>query len=128
MKRSFYFFIIASFTAGAIASWFVAGSYWSGRVKDSHKDAPEVAHNEMIMNGMTSALKNKKGVEFDNEFLHEMTMHHAGAIEMAKLAKENSSMEEIKTLSDAIIKTQGEEIKLMETWHEKVHKEAEGLH
>ncbi len=128
MKRQHYFFIIAAFAAGSILSWFVAGSYWSGRVKESHKEAPEMAHNEAVMNGMTSALQNKKGVEFDNEFLHEMIVHHAGAIEMAKLAKKNSEMEEIKTLSDAIIKTQGEEIKLMESWHDKIHDKATDLH
>ncbi len=125
MKRNYIFFIIAAFAAGAILTWFAAGSYWSGRVKASHA---EPTHNEMVMDGMTTALKNKKGKEFDNEFLHEMIMHHAGAIEMAKMAKENAEMTEIKTLSDAIIKTQGDEIKLMEGWHDKIHDERTDLH
>ena len=125
MKRNYIFFIIAAFAAGAIISWFAAGSYWSGRVKTI---SSEPTHNDMVMDGMTNALKNKKGAEFDNEFLHEMIMHHAGAIEMAKMAKENAEMAEIKTLSDAIIKTQGEEIKLMESWHDKIHDNKTDLH
>ena len=85
-------------------------------------------HNEEAMIDMTAALKDKSGKEFDNEFLHEMILHHAGAIEMAKMAKEKAASEDIKKMADEIIEAQSREVKTMKEWHDKVHEEVKGIH
>lgn len=54
---------------------------------------------------------------FDQLFLEAMISHHQGAIDMATMALQmGTEHEEIKTLCDAIIKTQQAEIEQMKTW------------
>lgn len=61
----------------------------------------------------------KSGVmtNMDKHFIEEMIPHHEGAIEMAELALKQSKRPEIKTLSENIIKSQKEEIRLMKSWY-----------
>jgi uncharacterized protein (DUF305 family) len=70
----------------------------------------------MSMDEMTQALKGKTGDEFDKAFIDEMIVHHQGAIDMANLALKNAKHQEIKDLSDAIIKAQTTEIEEMKSW------------
>lgn len=72
--------------------------------------------SNMSMEEMTESLKNKSGDEFDKAFLSSMIVHHQGAIEMAKEAKQNAKHEEIKKLADNIISTQTKEIEQMRMW------------
>ena len=53
----------------------------------------------------------------DQHFIEQMTPHHEGAIEMAKLAQERSKRPEILTLAKAIIQSQSKEITQMQTWY-----------
>jgi uncharacterized protein (DUF305 family) len=68
------------------------------------------------MNSMTSSLENKTGEDFDKEFLSQMIIHHEGAVDMAKMALENASHQEIKDLATAIIEAQEKEISQMKEW------------
>jgi uncharacterized protein (DUF305 family) len=55
-------------------------------------------------------------VPFEAVFLDSMIVHHQGALDMAKLAIEQSERQEIITLSEAILATQEAEIEKMQTW------------
>jgi hypothetical protein len=48
--------------------------------------------------------------------MDDMTVHHEGAVEMAKLSANNAKHEEIKNLSQAIISAQEKEIAEMKQW------------
>jgi uncharacterized protein (DUF305 family) len=61
-------------------------------------------------------LTNLSGADLDKVFLEDMVMHHMGAVMMAQQAKSFSMREEIKNLSDEIIKAQNTEIALMQEW------------
>lgn len=74
-------------------------------------------HDEsMSMEGMSEALKDKVGDEFDKTFIDLMIEHHQGAIDMANLAKVNAKHQEIKDLADDIISAQTKEIDMMRDW------------
>lgn len=69
------------------------------------------------MNAETNAkLMNLKGDDFDEAFLHEMIMHHQGAIDMARLIETNAKHDEIKQLGKDIITAQTKEIQMMKAW------------
>ncbi|MBI2621200.1 MAG: DUF305 domain-containing protein [Candidatus Levybacteria bacterium] len=75
-----------------------------------------MGEDEMSMSGMVNALEGKTGDDFDKAFIEQMIPHHRGAIEMAKLAQQNASHDEIKNLADDIIKAQTSEINMMTEW------------
>lgn len=54
--------------------------------------------------------------EADTEFAQMMIVHHQGAIEMAELAVEQASTEEVRALGERIAAAQGPEIDLMSGW------------
>ncbi|BAY39462.1 hypothetical protein NIES2111_38380 [Nostoc sp. NIES-2111] len=58
----------------------------------------------------------KADAEFDLRFINAMIPHHEGAVVMAQDALQKSQRQEIKTLAQAIIKAQEEEIKEMKQW------------
>lgn len=57
----------------------------------------------------TLALRNAEGAEFDKAFCEVMASHHAGAIEMARQAREKAPHQEVKELAQKIEKMQSEE-------------------
>ena len=65
----------------------------------------------------------------DTEFAQMMIIHHQGAIEMAELAVEQATTEEVRALGQRIAAAQGPEIDLMsgwlDTWGEEQPDEAE---
>jgi uncharacterized protein (DUF305 family) len=65
---------------------------------------------------MTTSLEGKTGDDFDQAFLSGMIVHHQGAIDMARLAKQNAKHDEIKTLADEVIAAQTTEIADMKSW------------
>ncbi len=71
---------------------------------------------DYMMGNMTSALEDKTGAAFDKEFLVQMTVHHQGAVDMAKMALEKSERPELKTFAQSIINSQSVEITQMKTW------------
>lgn len=91
--------------------------------RDSWFGGKEPAVN-MQLAGMADSMKGmdlKKlgtltGEDYDQEFIRQMIPHHAGAVEMSKEAISRSSRPEVKTLAEAIIKAQDQEIKQMKSW------------
>lgn len=71
---------------------------------------------DQMMGDMTMALKDKTGEAFDKEFLIQMTVHHEGAVEMAKMGLERSQNPEIREFCQKIIDAQSAEIEQMEDW------------
>lgn len=71
------------------------------------------------MNDMMKSLENKTGDEFDKSFMESMTVHHQGAIEMAKKAKEMSKRPEILKMASDIISAQTGEIEMMKGWQKE---------
>ncbi len=71
---------------------------------------------ETMMHDMNRALEGKTGAEFDSVFLREMIVHHEGAVEMAKAARERAADPRIKALAEAIITAQEKEIADMKAW------------
>ncbi len=60
---------------------------------------------------------NRMMSNIDKHFIEEMIPHHEGAIDMAKLALNQASKPEIKTLANNIIKSQTKEIEQMRGWY-----------
>ncbi|HRH32604.1 MAG TPA: DUF305 domain-containing protein [bacterium] len=74
------------------------------------------SREEIMGDPMMAALEGKTGAEFDREFLIQMTLHHEGGVEMAKLALEKSSDTEVRKLAQNIIDSQTKEIEQMKSW------------
>lgn len=55
---------------------------------------------------------------YDLRFIDAMTIHHGGAIEMAKEAQQKSQRPEIKKLAQNIITAQNREIKQLKQWRQ----------
>lgn len=72
----------------------------------------------MSMDQMVQMLVGKSGADFDRAFITGMIEHHQGAIEMARLAEQNATHEEIRTMSGQIVTAQEAEIKQMRTWQQ----------
>src|SRR5215208_7403243 len=65
------------------------------------------------------------GNETDAAFITDMTAHHQGAIEMARVARKRAEHPEVRDLADDIIAAQEGEISAMKTIREKMHGAAE---
>lgn len=72
--------------------------------------------NDNSMDGMVSSLQGKSGDDFDEAFINGMIEHHQGAIDMAKLAKDNAEHKEIKQMAGDIISAQSKEIDMLQGW------------
>lgn len=70
----------------------------------------------MSMDDMTAMLEGKTGDAFDQAFLEEMIVHHQGAIDMAKMVLTSAKHDELRTMANAIISTQQQEIDQMNAW------------
>ncbi len=53
----------------------------------------------------------------DKHFIEEMIPHHQGAIDMALLARDRATEQEVKELAENIIKSQTQEIEQMKSWY-----------
>lgn len=80
-------------------------------------DRPAATGNgEISMSEMTDSLRDKTGDEYDKTFIAHMIDHHESAVEMAELSAKNAKHDEIKQLSNDIIKNQAAEIGQMKRW------------
>ena len=61
---------------------------------------------------------------YDLRFLDGMTVHHQGAVMMAKEAQQKSKRPEIKQLADNIIQAQNKEINQMTQWRQAWYPQA----
>lgn len=62
--------------------------------------------------------------EYDLRFIDAMILHHEGAIEMAQIAKRNSTRSEIQNLSTEIIDAQTKEISDLKQWRKNWYPQA----
>lgn len=99
---------LASFFAGGLLVSIAATTF----------DKPEVnSLNGMAsMTQMVVSLRDKKGDNYDKAFIQEMIGHHESAVDMAELSAKNAKHNEIKQLSQEIIKAQTIEITQMKQW------------
>lgn len=61
-------------------------------------------------------LRGLSGAAFEIAFMQEMIIHHQMAVDMARLAQERATREELKTMAESIIAEQGNEIAQMTAW------------
>lgn len=76
----------------------------------------DAAAGGMTMTEMSEDLTDRSGDDFDAAFITAMIDHHQGAIDMAELAESRAEHDEIKQLSQAIIRAQEGEIAQMHDW------------
>ncbi len=72
--------------------------------------------SSMSMAHMTASLTGATGDDFDRKFLSEMTAHHQGALDMAKLAATQAKHQEVKDLANGIISSQTSQISQTKQW------------
>ncbi len=108
---------------GLLAGALLAGTVASYAVNNSHQGMMKMmgmnmmtGHTGMSMDDMVSSLQGKTGDDFDKAFITSMIEHHEGAIDMARLAKDNAKHDEIKKMAGDIMSAQSKEIDLMQTW------------
>lgn len=78
---------------------------------------------QMPINGMKmdmNALKN--AVDFDKEFLRQMSAHHQTATQMSQMVLGTTKSPEIRTLAESIVKAQTAEIGQMRKWYQTWYK------
>jgi uncharacterized protein (DUF305 family) len=68
------------------------------------------------MPGMDHGAMAPGAVPYDAQFIDSMIIHHEGAITMAKQALEEAERPEIKTLAEAIVTAQEQEITQLRSW------------
>lgn len=68
------------------------------------------------MPGMDHSVMASSDVPYDAQFIDSMIVHHEGAITMAKQALEEAERSELKTLAEAIITAQEQEITQLRSW------------
>ena len=94
--------------------------WYAGKPAAMNMEMPGMSDSMKMMTGdEMKKFEAATGKEFDVLFLDMMTPHHAGAVEMAKDALAKAEHQEIKTLSNNIIKAQEAEIKQMADWKTK---------
>lgn len=81
-------------------------------------------HGDSEMPGMMSEadmrrLMEATGPEFDLAFVEMMSVHHQGAIDMARTELKDGSLPEVTRLAQQIIDTQQDEIEQLQRWKAK---------
>lgn len=127
MKKEFLYaitgMIVGIVIATATASWAVNADQRNmmqmmgmntARVQDS-----DAGHMGMSMNQMSAELENRRGDDFDKNFIAMMIAHHQGALDMARLAETRAKHDEVKKMSEEIISAQTKEIGTMQAWQLK---------
>ena len=65
---------------------------------------------------MVTALHHLRGADFEQTFLQQMIQHHRSAIDMAKLATNQSDRQEVKQFAAKMTQMQQEEVEKMTGW------------
>lgn len=89
----------------------------TGWLQSWYSMAPQKGMMSMSDMGMDMGkLESLQGDSFDQEFLKQMRMHHASAVEMANLVPSRAVHQELKDLAQNIIKSQTQEMDEMAAW------------
>lgn len=86
-------------------------------------DATPQAATDMPTAGSPAASM-RSDMEFDLMFIDMMIAHHQGAIAMAEVALERAEHEEIRTLAQDTIASQGAEIEQLQAWRDAWYADA----
>lgn len=78
---------------------------------------------KMQMMGMMDPQELADEQPFDRAFIDAMIPHHRSAIEMARVAREQTENPRIRELAEGIIREQKREIELMQSWREEWYPE-----
>lgn len=84
----------------------------------------EMPPEEMEMMGMTDAAELENQQPFDRAFIDVMIPHHESAIEMARVANEDSDNPRVRDLAARITEAQESEIEQMTAWREEWYPES----
>ncbi len=91
--------------------------WYAGKPSAMNMEMPGMGDGmKMMMGDGMKKFEAASGKEFDLMFLDMMTPHHQGAVTMGREALTKAEHQEIKTLSNNIIKAQEAEIKQMQMW------------
>jgi uncharacterized protein (DUF305 family) len=83
----------------------------------------QMDQGEMQMMGMTDPQELAGQEPFDGAFIDAMIPHHRSAIEMARVAREQTENPRIRRLAEDIIREQQREIEQMRRWREEWYPE-----
>lgn len=67
---------------------------------------------------LTGSMEPSSAADLDQAFIDMMVPHHQAAIEMARIAKERATRDELRTLVDEIIGAQDAEISQLREWRQ----------
>jgi uncharacterized protein (DUF305 family) len=100
--------LVGALAAGGTALLTACGSMGMDHSGMDHSSATP-------MGGMDHSSATPSG-DYDRSFIDLMVPHHQAAVEMAKVAQAHATHAELKTLADAIINAQDNEIAQMRGW------------
>ena len=110
--------VITGFVAGQAVNNNNSGMMRMMGINTSKSDNNAAKHNSMTMEDMHKQLEGLSGDAFDKAFIEMMIAHHEGAVDMAELIPSRAKHSEIKTLGQAIITAQNQEIADMKKWQQ----------
>jgi len=111
---------IATFSFVAIASLTACSTQQSGNLVTSttiNASDQQMNHNMAMDLGPADA-------DYDLRYIDAMTLHHLGAVDMAKDALEKAQHPQIKRLAEDISRTQNKEIAEMKKWRQTWYPQA----
>lgn len=111
MKRIVIATTILIATVAALATW------WFGAM--SANETVSVVQDASPDSSIDSMYSRMTGKEFDRAYLADMIMHHQGALNMASYARTQTTKDEIRTLSTAILASQTTEVRQMLDWQQQ---------
>lgn len=114
---------IASTTGGLLLAGSSVSSHESQAPNATAQDHGGMGHGSGMDHSMAMDL-GPADANYDLRFIDAMTVHHQGAVSMAKEAQQKSQRPEIKKLADNIIKTQNKEISQMQQWRQTWYAQA----
>jgi len=86
---------------------------WLRKWYGKHNVHPKMHHDDMAL---MDELEGATGAEFEIRFLAQMSVHHAQAIERAKVALKRAKHAQVRKLARAIVKAQEGEIEKFRNW------------
>ncbi len=104
---------IASFILGGLTVATAAATINRPAATTAHTTRTSTADS---MTAMNADLRSKTGDDYDKAFLADMIAHHQGAVDMANQSASQAKHDEIKQLSNDIVRAQQAELTKMKQW------------
>jgi len=98
----------------------MAGMEHHGMMTDTQVMSETATLSDTQMSGMDHSMMNVDPAKpFDAQFIDSMIEHHQGAVVMAEQALDQAEHAELRTLAEAIIAAQTQEIEQMTAWRQR---------